>query len=432
MVVHSTPPDIEQCSSTVAFTSQLFANVTERCPSPGKSVTVMVRISPEASVWVMRASQKLMSAHSASWPSLRSPISARSKEQSSPAGSQRPAAVQVSSPVQLPQLPPQPSLPQTRPLQLGTQLPPHSLESHAQSPQVPVSGPVASPERQVSLTPQKPQPARSVQLSHVAADAQGSALEVHSPAPSHTSPLSQLPQLPPQPSSPQERPAQLGVQLPHASLVHAQPSLHEPALGPLASPLVQRPLAAQKPQLASAVQAPHEAAPAQGSGATQAPLRSHSVPMSQLPQLPPHPLSPQVRPAQSGVHEAQSGSPEQLVGQMPSASSSQRQLGRAPAPSVQREPGSHVRVATRPSGEHTMDVRSPVHAAKALSVHAHAPNVPPAGAAKSAQPVPVGHTIVWLPSHERVTPSMQREMTQSSSGPGAGAHAARRASARRR
>src|SRR5262249_26980563 len=119
--------------------------------------------------------------------------------------------------------------------------------------------------------------------------------ETHCPASEQTSPApSQLPQEPPQPSSPHSRPLQSGVQLQtgsrsqtpwwHRSAQQSPPSTQSSSHGPFASETTF-------PQR-----------PTQESPATHW-VSKHTAPESHSPQLPPQPSSPQT-PGQSGVQGA--------------------------------------------------------------------------------------------------------------------------------
>jgi len=98
-------------------------------------------------------------------------------------------------------------------------------------------------------------------------------------------PCAQAPQLLPQPSSPQLLPVHASVQATHWPLaLHADPAPQAP----------QRPPQPSLPQLLPAQAGVHV-------GATHCPLSLQLLPVLQSPQLPPQPSSPQTLPLQDGV-----------------------------------------------------------------------------------------------------------------------------------
>lgn len=110
-----------------------------------------------------------------------------------PAAAHWPAAVQLCPAAQLPHAPPQPSVPQTLPIQIGVQ-----VETH-----VPTA-------LQVLPAVQAPQEPPQASLPHCLPLHAGVHDEMQVPALLHVFPAPHVPQEPPQPSSPQVFPSQFG------------------------------------------------------------------------------------------------------------------------------------------------------------------------------------------------------------------------------
>lgn len=118
-------------------------------------------------------------------------------------------------------------------------------------------------------------------------------------AESHARPDAHVPQVPPQPSAPHERPAQFGVQ--HCPDI----ALHEPPEG-------------QVPQAPPQPSGPHVRPLHCGVQAVIEHIPERQVwPARQAPQVPPQPSSPQLRPLQLGrqVASSDAGGPASAVGQ---------------------------------------------------------------------------------------------------------------------
>lgn len=180
--------------------------------------------------------------------------------------SQLPPALQRRPVPQVPHEPEQPSVPHVRPVQLGVQMPQvFGTPAPAQ-----VSGNVQLPHDTLRPTPQ-----RSVteMPPHVAPRAVQSSASV-SATQSHWFGV-RAPQV--------ERP----VQVPHDVMVRAVPQRSVVVSGPHSAPAAV--------QSCASVSGAH----------AHVPLVVHVVPGPQLPQLPPQPFGPHVRPVHSGVHAMQ-------------------------------------------------------------------------------------------------------------------------------
>lgn len=165
----------------------------------------------------------------------------------------------------VPQLPPQPSVPHTRPVQLGTQMP--HVPATPAPPQV--SGSVHEPHDGLRLTPQR---SVTVIVPHVAPRAAQS-----SPSVSAT------------------HPQRFGAIAPHVA-----GAVHEPHAIVRAAP--QRSVTAIVPH--SALAAAQNALSVSGTHA-QVPAAVQVSVEPQVPHVPPQPSSPQLRPVHMGVQGAQ-------------------------------------------------------------------------------------------------------------------------------
>ena len=120
---------------------------------------------------------------------------------------------------------------------------------------------------------------------------------MQSPSAAHeVVPTPQVPQLPPQPSSPHCLPAQSGV--------HEEPSTHRPA-GEQTRPTPQM------PQLPPQPSSPHPLLAQSGvqtDGSTHCPSKEQVSPIPHTPQLTPQPLSPHSRVSQTPQHGSSAGS----------------------------------------------------------------------------------------------------------------------------
>jgi hypothetical protein len=176
-----------------------------------------------------------------------------------PAGRQHTEPLHTCAPAQVPQVPPQPLLPQVLPLQDGVQ---QLFDRHtAPPPQVP----------QVPPQPLLPQVLPEQLGAHT-----------HWPPALQVCPLAQVPQVPPQSSLPQSLPPQFFTQqlLP----THASPGPHVPHTPP-------QPSAPQVLPEQVCVQHVDEKG-------------SHTMLPGQVPQVPPQPSDPHALPAQLGVQHA--------------------------------------------------------------------------------------------------------------------------------
>lgn len=145
---------------------------------------------------------------------------------------------------------------------------------------------------------------------------------------SHTRPAVHVPQVPPHPSEPQKRPAQLGVQHWPVIGLHEPPDGHSPHIPPQPSGPHMRPAQLGVQVIIATQEVPLQLCPA-----------------GHTPHTPPHPSSPQVRPeqlgtqARSGVGEVSATAPSTAGEVSATAPSSVGQPAQTPKPTPL---GSHV------------------------------------------------------------------------------------------
>jgi hypothetical protein len=173
---------------------------------------------------------------------------------------------------QMPHEPPQPSSPQSRPVQSGVHAAMH----------VPPTQYRSRPRHRV---PHPPQLFGSVVVSAHAPLQSVPLVHTQLPPESHIRSLGHEPQEPPQPSSPQTRPVQSGAQ----------------RQTPPAQNSSEAQVTPQPPQLFGSLDVSMQVPPHTVPEQTQAPEALHVSPPEHVPQDPPHPSLPQVRPLQSGV-----------------------------------------------------------------------------------------------------------------------------------